>query len=84
MDGIYAFSWTQLTTPGTKINTVLFVAGQHFAYTHVEAHKISYFRSASQSAVVKLKKGDTVMIRTYKSDGQHVHEYWSYFSGFKI
>ena len=84
IDGLYSFSWTLLAGAGKRFHSELVAAGQTFAYSHLEASSTSDNRSSSQSAVVKLKRGDTVMIRVYENYGKRAYGKWSSFSGFKI
>ncbi|VDI36868.1 Hypothetical predicted protein [Mytilus galloprovincialis] len=84
-DGLYYFSWTTLTKPNRAFITSLQLNNDKgiIIGNHARAYGIKDLLPSSQSAVVAMKKMDTVYIRNW-ADGQYMANFWSSFSGFKI
>lgn len=82
-DGLYYFSWTTLTEPKGSFITSLQHNNNAVAGNHARANGLDEYLPSSQSAVVQMKNGETVYIRTW-AQGQYVSGFWSSFSGFKI
>ena len=84
-EGVYSFSWSFLTSPGKHFHTELVVDGTVITFNFLDAADHSKAKLASSnSAVVKLKRGNKVWLRTHGKYAQYTERNWSSFSGFKI
>uniref|UniRef100_A0A8W8LVC3 C1q domain-containing protein n=1 Tax=Magallana gigas TaxID=29159 RepID=A0A8W8LVC3_MAGGI len=88
IDGVYFFSWGILTDNGKYFVTEIVRNSIPVAYNYTDGRGRQ--RGAgnimtSSNALIKMKKGDEVWIRTYLNYGQLGRcEQWCYFSGFKL
>ncbi|XP_052086489.1 complement C1q-like protein 3 [Mytilus californianus] len=84
-DGLYYFSWTTLTNPNGGFITSLQLNNDKgiIIGNHARASGIKDYLPSSQSAVVSMKKRDTVYIRNW-AYGHYMSNFYSSFSGFKI
>ncbi|CAC5390052.1 C1QL [Mytilus coruscus] len=82
-DGLYYFTWTTLTEPKGSFITSLQHNNNAVVGNHARANGLDEYLPSSQSAVVQMKKGETVYIRTW-AQGQYLSGFWSSFSGFEI
>ncbi|XP_056016181.1 heavy metal-binding protein HIP-like [Ostrea edulis] len=70
-DGIYSFTWTILTTPGSYFNTETVINGNVVGYNLANGKvSSSHYESSSTTAVIRMKKKDKVWIRTYGGNGK--------------
>lgn len=88
IDGVYFFSWGILTDNGKYFVTEIVRNSIPVAYNYTDGRGRQ--RGAgnimtSSNALIKMKKGDEVWIRTYLNYGQLGRcGQWCYFSGFKL
>lgn len=88
IDGVYFFSWGILTYNGKYFVTEIVRNSIPVAYNYTDGRGRQ--RGAgnimtSSNALIKMKKGDEVWIRTYLNYGQLGRcGQWCYFSGFKL
>ncbi|XP_071178069.1 complement C1q-like protein 4 [Mytilus edulis] len=64
MAGIYVFTWTVSVGDGNWESTELIVNGNPYAYSKVDTANGSDYGSGTQTVVLKVNKGDHVLIRT--------------------
>ncbi|XP_056016173.1 heavy metal-binding protein HIP-like [Ostrea edulis] len=84
-DGIYSFTWTILTKPGSYFNTQIVINGKLVGYNNADGKSgSSHQESSSTTAVIRMKKKDKVWIRIYGREGKYAYADWSSFSGFQL
>ncbi|XP_056016151.1 heavy metal-binding protein HIP-like [Ostrea edulis] len=84
-DGIYSFTWTIMTIPGSYFHTEIVINGNIVGYSYVNGKDgSSQYESSSTTAVIRMKKKDKVWIRTHGEYGKYGHSDWSSFSGFQL
>ena len=85
VEGVYAFSWTTLSSPGKYFLTEIVHNGNAMALSQCDGRGQSGWPSSSNQVNIKMKKGDQVWIRTYTTNGQYAYgRNMCSFSGFKI
>ena len=86
VEGVYALSWTTLSSPGKYFLTEIVHNGNAIwmALSQCDGRGQSGWPSSSNQVNIKMKKGDKVWIRTYGKDGLYAFGNWCSFSGFKI
>ncbi|CAL1547218.1 unnamed protein product [Lymnaea stagnalis] len=77
--GTYLFYATILSGYNTKVETAIIVNDKEVARIYSGAHDAH--GSGSNAAVVDLRSGDNVWVRLLYQGGNHVHGYYSTFSG---
>ena len=82
--GVYAFSWTILSSPGKYFITEIVHNGNSIALSQCDGRGLTGYPSSTNQANIKMKTGDKVWIRTYAKDGLYALGRWCSFSGFKI
>nr|XP_022302808.1 complement C1q tumor necrosis factor-related protein 2-like [Crassostrea virginica] len=83
--GIYAFSWTTLSTSGKYFISEIVHNGNVMAYSYCDGRGIGGHPSSSNQVYINMRKGDKVWIRTHGSNGLYAHGgHWCSFSGYKI
>ncbi|XP_056016180.1 complement C1q tumor necrosis factor-related protein 3-like [Ostrea edulis] len=84
-DGIYSFTWTIMTIPGSTFHTEIVINGKLVGYNYADGKNgSSHFESSSATAMIRMKKKDKVWIRTHGGYGKYAHADWSSFSGFEL
>ena len=71
--GVYSFSWTSLTPPGKRFETRLMVTGKAITGNRANAIGLNQYVSASKSAIVYMKTGDTAYIQTLAGGANELH-----------
>ncbi|CAC5414404.1 C1QL [Mytilus coruscus] len=88
--GLYFFSWTTLSQPRKDFTSALFVNGGGIAENIVDNDETGDAMTGSNSAVVRLRKGDLAWIGVVGNEGNYIRYTWtknipaSVFTGFKI
>ncbi|KAK7115298.1 cerebellin-1-like isoform X2 [Littorina saxatilis] len=77
--GTYVFYATILSGYNTKVETAIIINDKEVARMYSGAHDAH--GSGSNAAIVNLKNGDSVWVRLLYQGGNHVHGYYSTFSG---
>ncbi|CAG5114731.1 unnamed protein product, partial [Candidula unifasciata] len=77
--GTYFFHSTILSGYNTKVETAIIVNDKEIARIYSGAHDAH--GSGSNMAIVNLRTGDSVWVRLLYQGGNHVHGYYSTFSG---
>uniref|UniRef100_A0A0B7AR95 C1q domain-containing protein n=1 Tax=Arion vulgaris TaxID=1028688 RepID=A0A0B7AR95_9EUPU len=77
--GTYLFHSTILSGYNTKVETAIIVNDKEIARIYSGAHDAH--GSGSNMAIVNLRNGDSVWVRLLYQGGNHVHGYYSTFSG---
>ncbi|XP_052089990.1 complement C1q-like protein 3 [Mytilus californianus] len=86
-DGIYMFSWTCLTPPGSRFETRLAINDNYISGNRANAQNINQYVQATKNVVVQMKKGDVATVRVLSYTGLSLYgdgNYFSSFSGFMI
>ncbi|XP_056015788.1 heavy metal-binding protein HIP-like [Ostrea edulis] len=84
-DGIYSFTWTILTSPGSNFFTEIVMNGNIVGYDYANGKSGgSHHESSSTTAVIRMKKKERVWIRTHGKEGRYAYAAWSSFSGFRL
>nr|KAG5712157.1 hypothetical protein BaRGS_014507 [Batillaria attramentaria] len=79
LPGTYLFFSTILSGYNTKVETALIINDKEVARMYSGAHDAH--GSGSNAAIVNLRSGDSVWVRLLYQGGNHVHGYYSTFSG---
>lgn len=79
LPGTYIFLSTILSGYNTKVETALIINEKEVARMYSGAHDAH--GSGSNAAIVNLRSGDNVWVRLLYQGGNHVHGYYSTFSG---
>lgn len=83
LDGVYSFSWTYCTHRGSSAYLGGYVDGKLIAnISHYG--QTSTWRNTSGHLVIKLKKGNQFWVQTYYVTAQHIHEEYTFLSGYKL
>ncbi|XP_062615890.1 complement C1q-like protein 4 [Saccostrea cucullata] len=83
--GVYVFTWTTLTDPGKAAHPYLKVNGTYKGFTAINNTQTSqnFWNGGSNTIVVRLKKGDKVIVASgYLA--AYARGSYSSFSGWKI
>ena len=85
VDGVYSFSWTTVSNPGTYFITEIVHNGNIIAENQCDGRGLTGHPSSSNQVNIKMKKGDKVWIRTNTTNGRYAYgRNGCSFSGFKI
>ena len=84
--GVYSFNWKTVTDAKTYFVTEIVHNGNRIAYNHCDGRGLSAGNvSSSNQAIIKMKKGDKVWIRTRDNNGRFaIGLHYSNFSGYKV
>ncbi|XP_061167442.1 heavy metal-binding protein HIP-like [Saccostrea echinata] len=84
-EGVYKFSWTIMTKGGKYFISEIIHDGKKIARNYADGRGLTGYDMSTTNAIVKMKKGDKVWIRTYHNYGQYAFgEHWGNFSGNKL
>jgi hypothetical protein len=79
LPGTYLFFATVLSGYNTKVETAIIINDKEVGRMYSGAHDAH--GSGSNAAIVNLRSGDAVWVRLLYQGGNHVHGYYSTFSG---
>nr|XP_022296734.1 complement C1q tumor necrosis factor-related protein 3-like [Crassostrea virginica] len=83
--GVYSFNWKILTSTGKYFITEIVHNGNAIALNYCDGRGISTgYASTSNQAIIRMKKGDKVWIRTHGGHGIFANGGWCDFSGYKV
>nr|XP_022299002.1 heavy metal-binding protein HIP-like [Crassostrea virginica] len=83
--GVYAFSWTTLSSPGKYFISEIVHNGKAITYSQCDGKGLTGYPSSSNQVNIKMKKGDKVWIRAHGKYGQYAYGgNWCSFSGYKF
>nr|XP_022299009.1 complement C1q tumor necrosis factor-related protein 3-like [Crassostrea virginica] len=83
--GVYSFNWQILSNPGKYFITEIVHNGNPIAFNYCDGRGISSgYASTSNQAIIRMKKGDKVWIRTHGGHGIFAYGGWCDFSGYKV
>ena len=84
--GVYSFNWKIFTSSGKYFITEIVHNGNAIALNYCDGKGISTgYASTSNQAIIRMKKGDKVWIRTHGGNGIFANGgEWCDFSGYKV
>ncbi|XP_062599638.1 cerebellin-2-like [Saccostrea cucullata] len=84
-EGVYTFSWTTMTKGNKYVVSEMVLDGKPIAYNYTDGRGGMAYTMSSNTANIKLRKGNKVWIRSHQNWGQFAHGgNWSTFSGNKL
>ncbi|XP_061167444.1 heavy metal-binding protein HIP-like, partial [Saccostrea echinata] len=84
-EGVFTFSWTMMSKAGKYFVSEIVHDGKLIAYNHSDGRGLTGYVTSSNTANIKMKKGQKVWIRAHRSFGQFANGgYWCNFSGNRL